>query len=483
MLSNYRQTLRGLFPEVAKPLAIGLCVVAIGLFCSSTIAAQQPVTVQPVAQIQQPESIPAPARPLPPATATGDSTGVWRTPLTLPGQPGPPPGVEVLGVEDLEQIALINNPSLARAGALVSSARGNWVQVGLPPNPAWGYLGQQLGSGNKATQHALLIDGEIITGGKLRWNRAVAEQEILRAEQNWFAQQQRVLTDVRIAFYQALLAQRSLDLSVRLLSIAHEAQNTARRLFDAGETSEVDFRQAEIEVFNAENNQNDARQRHFAAWQSLRALLGVPHMPPAALRGDLESLPDKIVWDETLAKLLATSPEIGAAVANLDRARAALVRARREPIPNVRFQTAVMQDMGIGGKTDGIAQVLLPFPFLNRNQGAISQAVADVTAAELAIQQVELDLQNRLAPVFERYASAEFRVRRYHDAILPAAERSLELVQRGYSAGEFPFLNLLNAQRTYFQTNNLYLQSLLDLRTSMAHIEGLLLNNSLGTPL
>src|SRR6185295_7250795 len=124
-------------------------------------------------------------------------------------------------------------------------------------------------------------------------------------------------------------------------------------------------------------------QRHFAAWQTLRAVSGVPYMPAAALRGDLESIPDNLTWDETLARLLATSPEIGAAVANLERARAALVRARREPIPNVRFQGGVMQDQGFkGGKTDGIAQVLLPLPFINRNQGAISQAMADITAAE-----------------------------------------------------------------------------------------------------
>lgn len=402
-------------------------------------------------------------------------------PLTLPASPEPPPGVDVLTLSDLEQIALVNNPSLGRAGALVAAARGNWVQVGLPPNPSWGYLGQQLGSGNRATQHALLIDGELVTGGKLRWNRAIAEQEVARAEQNMYAQQQRVLTDVRIAFYEALLAQRSLELARQLLGIGREVQNTASRLFNAGETSEVDLRQADIEVFNAENNQTNAQQRHFAAWQTLRAVSGVPYLPPAALRGDLESIPDNLTWDESLAQLLATSPEIAAAVANLDRARAALVRARREPIPNVRFQTAVMQDQGIGGKTDGIAQMLLPLPLINRNQGGISQAVAELTAAERAVQQVELDLQNRLALVFERYASSTVRVRRYRESILPAAEKSLELVRRGYSAGEFPFLNLLNAQRTYFQTNELYLQSLLDLRTSAAQIEGMLLNNSLGS--
>jgi cobalt-zinc-cadmium efflux system outer membrane protein len=392
--------------------------------------------------------------------------------------------VEVLRLEDLEQIALINNPSLARAQALIASARGNWVQVGLPPNFAWGYSGQQIGSGPRPTsqaQHALLLDGEIVTAGKLRLNRAIAEQEIIRAEQNMYAQQQRVLTDVRIGFYEALLAQRNLELAQLLLKIANDATNIAQRLFNAGETSEVDLRQAEIEVFNAENNLNDARQRHFAAWQSLRAVLGVPTLPPAALQGDLESIPDNLTWDESLNRLLSTSPEVGAAMAGLERARAALVRARREPIPNIRFQGGPQEDESINGKTDGMLQVMLPLPLINRNQGAISQAMADITAAERGVQQVELDLQNRLAPVFERYSTSVYRVRRFREKILPTAEKTLELVRKGYGAGEFPFLNLLNTQRTYFQTNQAYLQSLLDLRSSAAQIEGLLLNNSLGT--
>ncbi len=483
---------RSLFALTATLLAI----------CSAAfVAAQQPVQVRQAGLAQLPEPIPQPARqsnqpPAPQALALppGNSSSGNQppgpqpleplgapTPLTIPSQPEPPPGVEVLRLEDLEQIALINNPSLARAQALIASARGNWVQVGLPPNFSWGYLGQQLGSGNRASQHAFLLDGEIVTGGKLRWNRAIAEQEILRAEQNMYAQQQRVLTDVRIGFYEALLAQRNLELAQLLLKIATDATTIAQRLFAAGETSEVDLRQAEIEVFNGENNLNDARQRHFAAWQSLRAVLGVPTLPAVALQGDLESIPDNLTWDETLGRLLTTSPEIGAAVANLDRARAALVRARREPIPNFRLQGGPMQDMGIGGKTDGIVQALLPLPIINRNQGAISQAMADVTAAERAVQQVELDLQNRLAPVFERYSSSVYRVRRFREQILPKSERALELVRRGYGAGEFPFLNLLNTQRTYFQTNQAYLQSLLDLRSSAAQIEGLLLSNSLGT--
>ena len=67
---------------------------------------------------------------------------------------------------DLEQIALQANPSIGRVAALVEAARGNWVQVGLPPNPSFGYLGQQLGSGGRAEQHALLLEQEFVLGHK-----------------------------------------------------------------------------------------------------------------------------------------------------------------------------------------------------------------------------------------------------------------------------------------------------------------------------
>jgi outer membrane protein, heavy metal efflux system len=124
-------------------------------------------------------------------------------------------------------------------------------------------------------------------------------------------------------------------------------------------------------------------------------------------------------------------------------------------------------------------QVLMPLPIFNRNTGAIRQAQSEVVAAERAMQQLELDLQNRLAPVFERYSTAAARVRRFREQVLPIAQESLDLVRRGYEGGEFPFLNLLNAQRTYFETNLQYLESLRELRSSASEIEGLLLRGSL----
>ena len=139
-----------------------------------------------------------------------------------------------------------------------------------------------------------------------------------------------------------------------------------------------------------------------------------------------------------------------------------------------------MQDQGIGGKTDGIVQMLVPIPIINHNQGAIRQAQNEIAAADFAVQQVELDLQNRLAPVYARYASAARNVQRYRFEILPTADKALGFVRRGYQAGELAFLNVIDAQRTYFRTNLQYLETLRELRTTTAEIEGLLLRDSLG---
>jgi cobalt-zinc-cadmium efflux system outer membrane protein len=88
-------------------------------------------------------------------------------------------------------------------------------------------------------------------------------------------------------------------------------------------------------------------------------------------------------------------------------------------------------------------------------------------------------LRNRLASTYEQYANARQQVEAYRDHILPNANKSLELTGSGYQQGEFDYLTLLTAQRTYFQANLDYLRSLSQLRARSVELEGLLLSNSL----
>ena len=60
------------------------------------------------------------------------------------------PVSDELTLDQLERIALANNPTLRQAAAQVTAVRGKWLQVGLKPNPRRGYFADEIGPGGAA---------------------------------------------------------------------------------------------------------------------------------------------------------------------------------------------------------------------------------------------------------------------------------------------------------------------------------------------
>jgi hypothetical protein len=82
------------------------------------------------------------------------------------------PVIATDSLEDLETLALENNPALARAYAVVSGRHGRWIQAGLPPNPTIGYIGEDLGDDDTLGTQGAFIAQEFVRGGKLGWSQA-----------------------------------------------------------------------------------------------------------------------------------------------------------------------------------------------------------------------------------------------------------------------------------------------------------------------
>jgi cobalt-zinc-cadmium efflux system outer membrane protein len=425
-------------------------------------------------RIQPAAHQPAAYQPPVPPTDLSAFAHVAPEPVALPQ---PRPG---LSLADLEAMALHNNPSLGRAIAQVQVAKGNWVQVGLPPNPAVGYSGQQLGSGGLAEQHGVYVTQEINRGGKLKLNRQAAAHDVARAEQELVAQQFRVLTDVRSAYYRVLIAQRQLDLAHRMSGIYSHALEISNKLLAAKEISRLDVLDTQLDYENAKITLNNGQHTHAAAWRTLAAVTGQADLPYQPLSGNLQEAPKKFEYHESLQRLLMASPEIAAAVSNIERARWLYQRALVEHKGNVNVQALYnWQDNGIFGRPDGALILDMPIPLWNKNQGGIVKAQGEVAVAEHALAQLELELQQRLAPVFERYQNALHQVERHQTTILDIASENLELSRKAYQAGELPYLDLLDAERKYAQAHSTYLEAIRDLRLAEVEIEGFLLQNSL----
>ena len=383
-----------------------------------------------------------------------------------------------LTLAELERLALENNPTLVQATAVIDAARGRMIQAGLYPNPMVGYSGGEIGGDGRAGQQGFVVGQEIVRGGKLELSRAVAGQELQQAEALADAQRYRVLNSVRAAYYTALAAERKVRITKELVELGEKATQIASDLLGAGQGTKQDVLQAEIELEQVRILTENAVNNYQAAWRQLAAIVGVRDLAQAPLEGDLEEGIPELTGEQALSRILALSPEFRVAELGVLRAQAAVARARVEPIPNVSLEAGAQYDYASRDTIVGVG-LSLPLPIFNRNQGNILAAESELVRATRDVDRVKLGLSHRFAAVFAQYENARQQVEKYRERILPKARESLALVTEGYERGQFPFLQVLVAQRTLAQVSMSYLAALADLRVRGVEIEGLLLIDGL----
>ncbi|MHB0955475.1 MAG: TolC family protein [Pirellulaceae bacterium] len=386
-----------------------------------------------------------------------------------------------LTIEGLEQMAAANNPTLAQAAQRVQALQGEQVQVGLYPNPILGYMSEEMGERGRAGQHGMYLRQEIVTANKLGLNRAVVSREVQQAQWDLEMQQRRVGNAVRLQAYNVLAAQRTMEIAEELFAIGKTALETAEKLNQARQVSQVDVLQARVESNSARLQLTAARKTQEAAWRRLAMVVGMPAMQPASLADSLDDNLPELSWNQTAADLLEQSPQVAHARSGVDRARAAVARACAGRTPNIETGAAVRYNDDSSSTTLSL-QVGVPLMIYDRNQGNIMKAQAELMAAQQNVERVELLLQDKLAEAFREYDVAHEQVAQYRQAILPDAKQSLELTRAGYQQSEFGYLELLTAQQTYSRTNLAYIERLRELWLSAVQIDGMLLLGGLDAP-
>ena len=174
-------------------------------------------------------------------------------------------------------------PRLARSGAKVQAAHGNWVQVGFKPNPEIGYAGNEIGDEGRAGQQGGFISQEIVTAGKLEFNRAVAAREQAVAEQRVELTRWRVITTVRKYYFEALAAERAVRLSHELSEIAAQSTSVSEQRLKAMDVPKTSLLQSQIESDSAALLEQQANERLRAARRRLATAIGTPDQRPTTL--------------------------------------------------------------------------------------------------------------------------------------------------------------------------------------------------------
>jgi cobalt-zinc-cadmium efflux system outer membrane protein len=409
----------------------------------------------------------------------------------VPGSTAAAPGTATQGgirLEELEQMALTNNPTLAQVQANLRVAAGLSRQAGLYPNPTVGYYGDEIRGGYLGGgKQGGFVSQTIVLGGKLRAARRVADLQASQVETTGQVQRLRILNNVRALFYQVLAAQRLVEVRQNLATLARDATQTSYQLGNVGQADRPDILQAEVEQQQANVSLRIAQQSLQSSWRVLAAVIGKPGLPLARLEGDLDALPD-LNYEEWVATTLRESPEVKLAQQAVEIAEASLVQTKKAPIPDLQITGILAQNYEPLETTrkpiglQGGAQIGVQIPIFNRNQGSVAAAKGEIESAKQELARLRLQVERDLAVIFRDYDSARIIVQQYKTEMLPRAEQAYKLYQTTYQRMAAAYPQVLISQRTLFQLEADYIQALDNAWQSSLVIRGFGLMDGLSQP-
>jgi len=249
---------------------------------------------------------------------------------------------EPVTLQQLEQMALQNNPTIAQATAAVKAAEGRKLQAGVYPNPVVGIQMEELSQRDpqgQTDEHIFFFaEQTILLGGKRGKGKEVFEQERIAAEAAVEMQKQRVLNAVRLLYYRTLGAQEQLEVRKKQAALAEEAAKITSELFNVGQSDRPDVLEAEIEAQTTQLVSLSAESELRRNWRQLAAVTGNPDLPLTSLTGTLDAALPEIDQAELLAKLLSESAQIKAAELEQQRALAAVQFQKAQRIPDLRLR-------------------------------------------------------------------------------------------------------------------------------------------------
>lgn len=403
-------------------------------------------------------------------------------------KPALPESGKPLTLAELQALAIDQNPAIRRAAADAEVAYGAMIQAGLYPNPNVGWQADQMQPGPKVSnnmgQQGAFIQQLIKTAGKLSLARAAAGMEYANAQVAMRRAQLNVLTHVRSAWFNVLMARETMLVSRQLAELTDDAYRLQLRQVASGVAAGYEPLQHYSQAVQARNIHIQARNRYLGAWRQLAAALGTPEMPLTELDGRVE--PDVPRFDPELARqrVLESHTDILTAQNEILQAQYQLRRAQVAPIPDLSTNTVVQHDNSTGNPQFSL-QLGIALPVFDRNQGNIRSAKATLARAQEDLRVKQNDLSAKLAEAMARYQSQKAVVANIRRGVLPNLTRAYRGIRQRYDQepDKVGFNDIIVAQQNLGQATTSYLTSLGDLWTAVIDVADLLQIDNLYAPL
>lgn len=375
----------------------------------------------------------------------------------------------------VRELTLANQPSLADARATLAAAQASVTEARLYPNPSINVEGEEVPSDFDVGGGLLMttINQSIITGGKRAWRRKIARAGVRRAALQYELAALEAMRDATKAYYELLGASRRRTIALGLVNLAEDFDRRVQLRVGGGVARPIEGDRALVLAAQANTDIRRVVADQAIARQALASAIGVPlsHITTDP-EGSLEHEGKLPPFEALVALAVERAPALKIPAVEEEIAAHELGLGRALRIPDVEAGLGVQHRRSADTSHDlrGF-QLTVPLPVFNRGQADRERARAQVAGARSRQRQVRLTLVARLTAAYQTAVRAHDQIETYLHRILPAARRAVTTSLEGYEAGEFSYLEVLDAQRSLAATTQTYFETLVEYQKARADLE------------
>jgi len=374
--------------------------------------------------------------------------------------------------------ALKRNPRVLAAESARQAARARITTARAWPDPRLGIRFERnpgaVYSLGEARMRMFSISQTIPFPGKLGLRRKMFTRDADRAEWEYQAVRQEIIAEVKAAYYDLFVLQRSVRLLEEQIDLLRAFERTARVKYSVGQAGQHDVLKAQVELALLTEELNTLEQEDVVtAGARLDVLLDRPAGRQVYLPADI-GLPAMDLPGERLeAMTLENRPALGAGGEMVARAKAAHALAKRGYLPDLtvtvmeqRMETTLGEEVSRGLRLS----LNVPLWFWGR-RAEVTEKRALWRGAQASYRDLENQILFQVQQALAEYRAAQRRAELFETTIVPLAEQSLKAAGAAYENREIDFLSLISAERNLRQARLKHYQAMGKLGKSLARLE------------
>jgi cobalt-zinc-cadmium efflux system outer membrane protein len=389
---------------------------------------------------------------------------------------------KVLTLEEALSRTLNQSPTLKGANTLTIEARALVSQEGRLANPeieieAENFAGNGEFDGLGGAEFLATISQTFELGGKRSKRVALAESFFSLSSLEVDSIKATAISDLLKAYLAAVADQRKVAIQQKMQKLARAFYETTKVRVDAGKESPLEARRAAIELKEAGIELAAAERRASQSLKAISLFWGDKNGEYTAIE-EVDFLNMEIPELDQLVSRLKHSPQQKIADKSIYAAKLELEIEQAASVPDLTLSGGYRR-MNDADAQAFVAAFSFDIPVFDRNLDAVEAARQRVVRAEIGLQQTALDQIADLRNSYGELETVRAQYLAYSESILPEAEMIFSLVQEGYKAGKYGYLDVLDAQDSFLETSMALLEltadynsAVIDIYTVTASLEG-----------